>query len=120
MQFGPDCEVDVLWPGNCEADVHRQVFHRAGLFAASFPFSSIFFCLCALHLPSGKFGLSYLGKATAAARAALPIANSVCGILGSKQSQCLGSLTCTQMLMYVIAHGGCMDTIRESANAWDL
>ena len=86
------------------------------------PFLSLlfFFFLCALHLPSGKFGLSYLGKATAAARAALPIANSVCGILGSKQSQCLGSLTCTQMLMYVIAHGGCMDTIRESANAWDL
>ena len=27
----------------------------------------------------------------------------------------MGFLTCTQMLMYVIAHMGCMDTVRESA-----
>ena len=29
--------------------------------------------------------------------------------------QCLGFLTCTQMLMHAIAHGGCTDTVRESA-----
>ena len=29
--------------------------------------------------PCRKFGLPYLGKATATARAALPIANSACG-----------------------------------------
>ena len=29
--------------------------------------------------------------------------------------QCLGFLTCTQMLMQAIAHGGCTDTVRESA-----
>ena len=29
--------------------------------------------------------------------------------------QCLGFLTCTQMLMQTIAHGGCTDTARESA-----
>ena len=56
MQFGPDCEVDVLWPGNCEADVHRQVFHRAGLFAASFPFSSIFFFCVHFIYPAGSLG----------------------------------------------------------------
>ena len=29
--------------------------------------------------------------------------------------QCLGSLTCAQMLMHAIAHEGCADTVRESA-----
>ena len=29
--------------------------------------------------------------------------------------QCLGFLTCTQMLMHAIAHGGCTDTVRASA-----
>ena len=29
--------------------------------------------------------------------------------------QCLGFLTCTQMLMHAVAHGGCTDTVRESA-----
>ena len=29
--------------------------------------------------------------------------------------QCLGFLTCAQMLMHAIAHGSCMDTVRDSA-----
>ena len=29
--------------------------------------------------------------------------------------QCWGFLTCTQMLLHGIAHGGCTDTVRESA-----
>ena len=29
--------------------------------------------------------------------------------------QCLGSLTCAQMLMHAIAHEGCTETVRESA-----
>ena len=29
--------------------------------------------------------------------------------------QCLGFLTRAQMLMHAIIHGGCMDTVRESA-----
>ena len=29
--------------------------------------------------------------------------------------QCLGSSPCTQMLMSAISHGGCADTVRESA-----
>ena len=59
-----------------------------------------------------------MDKATAA-RAALPIPNSAHVIFFvSKQRygcQCLGSLTCAQMLMHAIAHGGCTDTVRESA-----
>ena len=64
-----------------------------------------------------KVGSSYLGEATAAARTLLPNVNSACGILVAKQwhgCQCLGSLTCTHMLVHVIAEG-CMGTIRESA-----
>ena len=30
-------------------------------------------------------------------------------------SQCVGFVTCAQMLMYAIAHGGCADTVRQSA-----
>ena len=33
--------------------------------------------------------------------------------------QCLGFLTCAQTLMHVIAHGGCTDTVRESAQEVD-
>ena len=29
--------------------------------------------------------------------------------------QCLGFLTCAQILMHAFAHGGCTDTVRESA-----
>ena len=35
--------------------------------------------------------------------------------------QCLQLLTCSQMLMHAIAHGGCTDTVRETAlevNSW--
>ena len=56
----------------------------------------------------GKFELPYLGKATTFTRAGLPIPTSVCRIFVSKQwygCQCLGFLTCAQMLMYMVAHG---------------
>ena len=46
-------------------------------------------------IPRKKFGLPYLGKATVAARAALPVPNSACGIF-----VCLNKGT--------------------AANAWDL
>ena len=39
-----------------------------------------FFFLSTSLIPCRKFGLPYLGKATAAARAALPIPNSACSI----------------------------------------
>ena len=35
--------------------------------------------------------------------------------IGVRDCQCLGSLTCVQMLMQAIAHGGCTDTVRQSA-----
>ena len=70
-------------------------------------------------IPCGKFGSPYLRKATSAARAALPIPNSACGIFVCPNKrygcQCLGSLTCAQMLVHAIAHEGCTDTVRESA-----
>ena len=60
-----------------------------------------------------------LGKATAAARAALPTANSACGISVCPNKgmgcQCSGSLTCAEMLIHAIAHGGYTGTVRESA-----
>ena len=74
-------------------------------------------------IPCGKFGSPYLDKATAAARAALPIPSRECGIFVSPNEwygcQCLGSLKCAQMLKHAIAHEGCTDTVRESALKFD-
>ena len=59
-------------------------------------------------VPCRKFG-----QGTAATRAVLSIPISMCSISVSKQwygSQCLGFLTCVQMLMHATARGGCMDT----------
>ena len=75
------------------------------------------FFLSSSLIPCGKFRWPYLGKVTAATRAALSIPNSTCVFLCvSRQRygcQCLGSLTCTQMLMLAIAPKGCIDTVRE-------
>ena len=68
-------------------------------------------------VPCRKFRSTYLGK-TAATREALPSPISVCSIFASKQWygwQCLGILTCAQMLLHAVEHGGCMDTVTESA-----
>ena len=47
------------------------------------------------------------GQGTASARAALPIPISVRKMYPDMYGcQCLGFLTCAQMLMYSIAHGG--------------
>ena len=49
------------------------------------------------------------------------LAGSVCTVFSCNQTvvwygcQCLGLLTCAQMLVHAIAHGGCTDTVRESA-----
>ena len=70
-------------------------------------------------IPCGKLGSPYLGKATAAARAALPVPNSARGIFVCPNKGMVaifwGSLTCAQMLMHAIAREGCTDTVRESA-----
>ena len=66
-----------------------------------------------------KFAWPYLGKATAAAHSyhcvqQFCVSKPWCGC------QCLGFLMCTQMLMHATAHGGCMNTVRESALKVDL
>ena len=70
-------------------------------------------------IPCGKFRWPCLGKTTAATRAALPIPTSVCCIFmcpeNGNSCQCLGFLTCVQMLMYATTHEGFTNTIREYA-----
>ena len=59
-------------------------------------------------------------------RAALPIPVCVGSLGGSVCQkkwygcQCLGFLTCAQMLKRAIAQGGCTDTVRESALEVDI
>ena len=65
-------------------------------------------------MPSQPLWL-YQGDAT---RAALPIPINVCSMFVCLNNGTAASflfLTCTRMLMHAIAHGGCMDTVRESA-----
>ena len=76
--------------------------------------------------PCGKSGPPYLGKATVAARAALLIPSNTCSIsvyfCVSKQwwgCQCLGFLTCAQMLMHAIAHRGCANTALKADSDWE-
>ena len=100
--------------------------HQSDFFLLEFKLSGdsviAFFLLffSASFILGRKFRSPYLGTATAATRAVLPIPNSACSYFCvSKQRygcQCLGSLTCTQKLMNAIAHGGCMDTITLSKN----
>ena len=78
------------------------------------------YLLSTSFIPCGKLGSHYPGKATAAARAALPIPNGACCMYFNVSKkrygcQCLKSLTCTRMLMNVIAHASFMDTVRQSA-----
>ena len=66
-----------------------------------------------------KFAWPYLGKATAAAHSyqcvqQFCVSKPWCGC------QCLGFLTCAQMLMHATAHGGCMNIVRESVLKVDL
>ena len=37
------------------------------------------------------------------------------GTAATKAAWCSGSLTCADMLLHAIAHGGCSDTVRQSA-----
>ena len=62
------------WQNNLDSFVSRTTDPVPGLHLFIYLFITSF-------IPCGKFGLPYLGKATtAAARAALPIPNSACGI----------------------------------------
>ena len=76
--------------------------------------------------PCGKFGSRYLGKAqqpqeqrypflSACVRACVRACVCVCVC-----SISVGFLTCAQMMMHAIAHGGCMESVRESAlQVWE-
>ena len=70
-------------------------------------------------IPCKKFRLPYLSQAKAAATAVLPVPNGACGIFvcpnKGMATNAWDFLTCAQMLMHVIAYGGCTDTVRESA-----
>ena len=108
--------------GNREKQrLHKQQQYAVAhnLHSIHFHHGTVFFFSPTLFIPCGKFGSPYLGKATAAARAALPIPNSACGIFACPDKrygcQCLESLTSAQMLMPAIAHEGCTDTVKESA-----
>ena len=75
----------------------------------------LIFFFWGISLPLQEIWVALSGYGTAAARAALPIPVSVFHM--SKQwcgCQCLGLLICTQTLMHAIAHGGCVDMVRES------
>ena len=68
--------------------------------------------------PFGKFGSPSPDKAEQCKSSATHSYQCVQYFPVSKQwygCQCLRFLTCTQMLMHVISHGGCTDTVRESA-----
>ena len=66
----------------------------------------------------GKFGSSYLGKAQLLQEQHNPFV-SVCAVFLCVQTmawlQAFGILTCVQMLMHAIVHGGCRGATRESA-----
>ena len=85
-------------------------------------FRSLVWCFNTSFIHYGKFGLPYLGKATAAARAALSIPTRVCSIF-----LCLTFLrifTCTQMLyisMRAIPRRGLHECINSTCTeSWPL
>ena len=77
----------------------RSTFTQAVLL---FVFSLVFLC------PLREIQVTLPGYDTAAARAVVPV--PVC-----PDSGMAGFLTCEQILMHVIVHRGCTDTVRESA-----
>ena len=71
-------------------------------------------------IPCGELGSPNLGKAAYSSRtsSATHSYEYVQYFRLSKQRygcQCLGFLTCAQMLMHAVAHGGCANTVRKSA-----
>ena len=66
----------------------------------------------------GKFGWPHPGKAQQLQKQCYPFL-SACGVFSCVQTMLwlpvFGFLTCAQMLMHATAHGGCRDTVGESA-----
>ena len=77
------------------------------------------FCCCFyFSVPCGKFGSPSLVRHSSCKTSATHFYQCVQYFRVSKQwygCQRLGFLTCTQMLVNVTAHLGCVDTVRESA-----
>ena len=71
------------------------------------------------HLTLGTFGSLYVGQGYSSCKSS---SSQTCqGFHVHIQwhgFQCLGSLTCVQTLRHAVVHGGCMNTVRESA--WKL
>ena len=70
-------------------------------------------------VPCGKFRSPYLGKTQQPQEQCCSFL-SVCVVSSCVQTivwlpVCLGCLTCLHKLMHGITHGGCADTVRESA-----
>ena len=65
----------------------------------------------------GNFGSPYKGYSSpkSSATHSYQCVQYFCVSRQWRSCHCRGFLTCTQMLMYAIAHGGCADTGRESA-----
>ena len=118
----------VVLPATLSPHPHPRLYHPPAWAKNLNQGSTGVFCCCCCcffllftssFIPCRKFRSPYLGKATAATRAVLPIPDSESSYFQvSKQwysCQCLGSLMCKQMLMHVIAHRGFTDTVRESA-----
>ena len=77
-----------------------------------FSFSPVLYC------PLWEIRVSFPVLGTVDAGAALPTPNGVCTISvcpNNGLAAVFGILTCAQMLQHTIAHGGCTDTVRESA-----
>ena len=86
--------------------------------------SSLFVCLFVCLFFCTKFWSLYLEKATYNSRRNGTTHSYQCVQYFCVSEQwygclCLRFLTCAQMLMHAIAHGGCMKTIRESAMTED-
>ena len=124
----------VLFPSSCTCrHLWRFIFvfaSRVFCWRIQRFFFSVFFLLVFINTSEillKYFHDSLVGKSDrvthrlhwAAARAALPIPASVCSISLCPNNGMAASvwsfLTCTQMLMHLIAHGGCTNTARELA-----
>ena len=84
---------------------------------------STLFCPCTTVLlqwdfSHGKFGFLSLEKASCDSHATQPTVHAGCfsvSIIHRTLTWTTGSLTCAQMLMHAIAHGGVRTQVRESA-----
>ena len=128
-------EVDTVWGDQSDPEGQRwcsqqrqwRVWGEASLstqrhskciegFICGFIFNPL--CKIWVALKCGKFGSPYLGKATEAWRAVLPIPAGVCMCPDWHSWQCLGFLTCTEVLRQMISQGVSEYHKRVCAEGW--